>query len=323
MIFKGLSFLVVAGIAAAALLSLFMLHMLKRRHKDVTVPTVFFWQQAMESSHVNQLWGRLSSIATLIFTFFIVMLLCFAGLYPVADTGRRTVVVLDSAAVTDREQAVNLAVQIMHKTENCSLIISGGTNSTRTRFSDPVTLVKAELNSFRLCDSAVSSIYSAVREALAVTAPEDIYVISGQKLDIADNVNVLHVPSTGKYSGRSVNVWAEALVSVPVEIFCDSSERYCFTNDPDLADVKITGADLAGIADWRTAEFIADFSELLGMRSGLNGKKYVSSFNVTEKAGNVLVGSDNSMPDIFMVVCMVIFIFMLADLWLWHKGVIA
>ena len=322
MIFKGLSLSVIAGIAATAILSLFLLHMLKRRHKDVTVPTVFFWQQAMESSHANQLWGRLASIATLLLTLFIVLLLCFAGLYPVADTGQRTVVIMDNAAVTDHEQAVDLAVQIMNNTENCSLIISGSTNSTRTGFSDTVTVVKAELNSFQLCDSIVSSIDSAVREALAVTVPEDIYVISGQELDFADNVNVLYVPLTGKYTGSSVNVWAEELIRVPVEIFCDSSERYCFINDPDLADVKITEDDLAGLSDWRTAEFIADFSELLGMRSGLYGKKYVNSHIMAGMAGKVPVVANNSVPDIFTVVCMLIFVFMLADLWLWRKGVI-
>ncbi len=264
-------FAIIAAISGVALLV--ALEFLRARHKEKTMPTLLFWQQAAGDARRNWLGGPFGRLFQLLFLILIVLIFAFTLLLPDTADKNNPVIILDVSSATDIEPARHYARHIVSSASRSALIISGSDNIIAADFDDDPATALAALDQVVSDNAGYSALSVALRQGRALAGDQPIYVITGQNIEITgQNVRpVLFPAATEIVMPVAVSVYAQE-AKPAIEAYCRADSRFVYVTDEQAADIVITSEQMAVLGNWRGAGFVDRLTGLLLHEAGLTDR---------------------------------------------------
>ncbi len=265
----AISLAVIAGII------LFASHFLFSRWKSVVVPTVLFWHEVQSQNRRDILWGKFSSLLTLLLLLVIAFLMVLAMMKPGFGQQQISTIVLDVSPATDINKAKTVAEKIVDSSDKCYLIVSGKDYSVKANEKDSVLTTLANINELQTEENNFSSINQAVNEAENISEGSNVYVITGQNIDVNDGTEIICVPKQYEPSETIFNVWVPKELSGITDRYFAVDTRYQQCSLIDNADIVLNDDDVKSLPDWRSISFVQSFRSILDDKAGIANRNAI------------------------------------------------
>ena len=281
MFFNGINILPAAFLAAVAGAVLVASHFLFSRWKSVVVPTVLFWHQDQNQNRRDILWGKFSSLQTLLLLLLIALLMVLALMKP--GLGRQSIstIVLDVSPVTDIDKAKSIAQKIVNSSDKCNLIIAGKDYSVKTNDNDSVLAALVSIEELQNEMIDLSSINQAAKEAENVDDSANIYVITGQNIDVNNGIELICLPKKAQLQETVIDVWVPENISGIADRYFAVDSRYRLASSLDTAGIILSEDDIHSLPDWRSSLFVQSFRNILDDKAGIANRVSISKSEIT------------------------------------------
>ena len=281
MFFNGINILPAIAIAGLAGLVLVASHFLFSRWKSVVVPTVLFWSQVQSENRRDILFGKFSSLLSLLLLLLIAVLMVFAMMKPGLGRQFISTIVLDVSPATDIDQAKIIASQIINNSDKCNLIIAGKDYNVKANNSDSALAALANIDNFEFDTNCLSSIDQALTEAENVSDSSKIYVITGQDITVNENIEMICLPKEFKMSEISYKVWVPENLTDITDSYFAVDPRYQKCSTKESADIILSNDDIAVLPDWRSPLFVQSIRFILDEKAGLANRTAISKSDIS------------------------------------------
>lgn len=290
MIFNGFPNWFAAMIATVGIGTLIASHFLKMRKKKVVVPTTLFWRQAMETSKRNILLGSLSAIMTLLFLMAIVILMVFTMLLPAIAPLDTKIVIVDTSPATDLELAFKYARSFINQSDRCGILTVGQDVKVHANTDSPRQTALVSINEIIKSPSMYSGLVQAISEARSISQPSEIVVLTGQKVDLPEDIRVLVCPKSGSLPMRTpLKVAFPEDFQLQGTIYCQADERFEYCENVSESDIVLESLNDFSMGSVNDPGFVEMLSKRIIARAGLRHRQAVRKTNITKTNPDLFV----------------------------------
>ncbi len=261
-------------------------HFLKIRQKNLEVPTVLFWRQAIKSSRRNILFGKLSAMKTLLFLLGITLLMIACMLSPITKPLKKTIVVLDTSNVTDLPQAQKHARTLLQQSDRGVLMTVGDEIRVLGSLTRHSHAALAAVDTVEVCRSPYSGLSQAVKEAKAADPEAQIVVLTGQQMTPQKDIRVITCASGQSVLPVVLKIYFLPEYAEPARAYCHADNRFDYCSDREQADVVLETLPEDLMKNWRTPRFVEQMSQAVEAAAGLRNRPVALAAQITDNIDN-------------------------------------
>ncbi len=280
MIFNGFPIWFVIVIAAISSGVLIASHFLKMQQKSLIVPTTLFWRKAMESSRRDVIFGKLSSILTLLFLLTAVFFILFSMLAPAIAPLDKKILIIDTCPATNLAEAKKYARELVQQSDRAIVISVGQNTRIHTNLNDHRQSAFASIDKIIASESSYSNLEQAIKEAKIADPHAQIIVLSGQNLNSQERLDVISCPASD-YAPKIIplQVHFPGEFQLQAKAYCMADERFEYCENQNQADLVLDLIAEHQFTQWQGPEFVEKLSSMLEGRSGLKYRRPVQEIN--------------------------------------------